>query len=1154
LSKLPVAFGVITVAAGDSYVLIGRSKGGFEKLQPLTRQEITMQYLKLLYFTICFVICLSERVLAQGAEVEITFPVDESTEVIIQPTIIIKTKFPIDSSSVTWVYARSDSGAPITHWPTLRLLPKVFADSLADSVQKKAAIPGEYELIDDTTLHFTPISPLSYGVEYKATVKNLAVVVDTAIGPGSPDTVSVADTSITFTTVLPTHAVLGSNIGPESTLRCGDTIFLVFNRPLTSDTSATGPFVTLERLDSVQYVSDTNYTTFKDTVAVSTWLMAPDSNVMCIKSTGVLDPGAQYFLHVETSKLTGDTLDDVTYTMYVRDRFALNVTTADEDTTQSAPPSSLTSHANISYHQAGTTVRLDAIDQNSSYAFVRWECQGFPAIHNNTNSTITFSQSCGALTDLNVTAVFRQRDTIRVQVRDTLHTWVRVYHYSTSTETYTYAGDTGTYTLLPDERLQVYAGSDTSALVFDQWFSNTSEFHGETTPVLRISNNGKIRPGIDDVITIGPNYPVAPVFSKCGLCTYVSWQDIILSNIDPATALAVTPPPYPAPCDENDPNIPGNPACPVPTAVTAAVTSSCYKITDILVIQNGVEIYHYSVAPGSGLLPLLTWSSAAAPLDALLRGNNLNLQKLAPYTEVYFGIRSQTYDLEVVTKLLQARKFLDEGQVGADRDVRIRVWRVNGSNKWLAYQTPNQALPANNRTTVTATNTLTFLCGEIIEVRAEADIREEGFEFNGWVTGTGYTYPTPNTLEAFQFVMDQNRKVEGEFEEFFRLRKVGVYRLDATSAPTWYNVPSISAGSTMTSDLNVWLSTVSNIHYGSKLHFKFNDVVQTTTLDPNLAVTEISERLDWPERGDVDPDTRLTWLGTSSRISTASSGREIIMELASHPSGPPGITRGVQFHTFVRAGVENTNSERLDNPADFHMETEMPGLDIRVISAMPLALSGDWDLEVDLYTRYEGAITSPSGAVVSSSRGNYPASGDPPGVAPETAQTWTTSTGGQFIVASADKVDRSGAVGLSLQSWDDDGYDGMDKLWDYEYGGDEPSSLQIALAFILAAGALIGTGPALGLLGITGGIATILTLITMCVVFLGVGYYGDEIWDAIKNALAGGDDDWMGDHMWTYKWGPHVWFGGHPDADREQSRPDTDLFRIGYNVDFRLKK
>jgi hypothetical protein len=150
LSKLPVAFGVITVAAGDSYVLIGRSKGGFEKLQPLTRQEITMQYLKLLYFTICFVICLSERVLAQGAEVEITFPVDESTEVIIQPTIIIKTKFPIDSSSVTWVYARSDSGAPITHWPTLRLLPKVFADSLADSVQKKAAIPGEYELIDDT--------------------------------------------------------------------------------------------------------------------------------------------------------------------------------------------------------------------------------------------------------------------------------------------------------------------------------------------------------------------------------------------------------------------------------------------------------------------------------------------------------------------------------------------------------------------------------------------------------------------------------------------------------------------------------------------------------------------------------------------------------------------------------------------------------------------------------------------------------------------------------------------------------------------------------------------------------------------------------------------------------------------------------------------
>lgn len=216
-----------------------------------------------------------DLVRAQGQEAEITDPADEATEVQIKPTITVKTHFPIDSSSITWERGCPDSAACVQTWPSVLVLPKLFSDSIIghDTALMKIAVPGTYELVDDTTLTFTPLSDLGYGGTYVAKVKNLRVVVDTAVGPGAPDTLSVDETSISFTTVLPIHRVIAVNISPSTLMRCNDTIKMVFNRPLAADTSPTGPFIFLNHLDSVQFNSaDSSGTLMTHGISVTTML------------------------------------------------------------------------------------------------------------------------------------------------------------------------------------------------------------------------------------------------------------------------------------------------------------------------------------------------------------------------------------------------------------------------------------------------------------------------------------------------------------------------------------------------------------------------------------------------------------------------------------------------------------------------------------------------------------------------------------------------------------------------------------------------------------------------------------------------------------------------------------------------------------------
>lgn len=221
-----------------------------------------------------------------------------------------------------------------------------------------------------------------------------------------------------------------------------------------------------------------------------------------------------------------------------------------------------------------------------------------------------------------------------------------------------------------------------------------------------------------------------------------------------------------------------------------------------------------------------------------------------------------------------------------------------------------------------------------------------------------------------------------------------------------------------------------------------------------------------------------------------------------------------------------------------------------VKSATPLATSGDG--EIELYSIYEGSIVTGSGIVLSSSGGNYPPSGDPPDIDVEEDQIWTKPNEIRFIVASVAKAPKYGVAGLSIRSLDDDGFDGMDKHWDT--GDGETSEFQAALAMIGMLAAASGTAKLAVLVGISGSMVVVLGLLVGLGVGLGIMFYGDELWDAIRNAWAGGDDDEMGTGMWTYSWGPKTWFGDHPHKKNEQKRPATEDGKIGYEVDFKLIK
>lgn len=1107
---------------------------------------------------------------SQGQEATITDPADSARNVSLSTAITVRTVFPIDSSSIIQHYKLGEDTNAVWRWPTVTVVPRTLTDTLySDSLIQYHAISGTYDLEDDTTLTFTPTSNLAPNTWYVAAVRSLSVVVDTVTGTGGVDTIAVDVDSVTFLTAPNAHRIITSSLSYDRWIGCEDSIWVQFNRQLDSSATTAGPIIKVYRYDSVKVDVDTIYTVHTTEISTDVEVVGPDSSRLLILPSE-MTPGASYQVDVNTYLLSGDSLNNATYEYNVRGDYALTVSVENQNGAGSTPPDNLILDAGEHRVSDGEIFTLVAATEDSTFTFVKWHCPTLPGVHNSNNPKETILATCGYMSDLDVKAIYCEKGALSLTVTDTTHMWVAVYQYDQDTGTYSYLGGAGSYSVGVGESFRILSGADSgSGMMFSAWKSDDDDYDGEESAMIDIRNNGRLgKCGIG--IEIGPDFPwVEPTIATCCLDIEAVWDYRSehlgrQPEIDIEDVLSIVPG-LDFGHNVNDPSISGI-GCDRPQQVTFSA-DNCFEISGVWIVdKNGQTLYLLDLDETAGIG---SWNSAAAPnpdFDPQLPISPTNPQTISVATafqnprcmDIWVGVRpTGTYELEIFTELDDPR-VIEPAQIGQERDVRVTAYVLaeNGTRREIGV-TPNKDTKWDGiATDFSESYVVDAFCGERIEVIAEYNFGEVGYEFLGWSDDNPYQYPTTLTDESFVVTMNSDKSVRAVFEEQFRLRKAGFFIANQTDANS--NEPEYkdfrSWGGTQ--DVNVWIDYENQTHYGTKAYFLFNDEPSKDDLEA-LSIVERSERIDWPHDAGVDRATRGAWgLESSTGSVKTDEGYLVVMTLL-ESGDVEGIVRGMIFDVEIAGDLENTNADPIYTAEKISMETEMPGVEILVDRIRARDHRGFDDTDPELFTLYTGGIGNESAQDVTE-EGRLPV-GTPGEVDVDVWQYYISDgvdrgkvAGSgqtpQFKVVEKNKALRDDVATLMLKSYDMDGSnvdDEVESSWEEvaayiisigvaaltvylmnEEMTDEEEGLDPGQAFaVLLLMFLVGTSP-----------AWVPALIAVLTVFL----------------QSFGTDDPYGDRIWSYQWEPNKWFGAHPDADAQQTGAEAD--GVEYDVEFRLKR
>ncbi|HVZ37895.1 MAG TPA: Ig-like domain-containing protein [Candidatus Kapabacteria bacterium] len=1038
------------------------------------------------------------QAVAQSPTITFIDPASGAGDVEIHPTITLRTTLRIDHSSVRAF--RDTAVYTDTTRPAFLLVPKMLADSVPDSLLPLLAMRGTYAIAGDT-IRFTPGANLLFNTTYTLKVHGVRAIDDSVVGP-SPDTLDVTDASITFTTVPDVHHLVSVPVFMNPWIQCSDTMRLKFDRKLASSTSISGAIIAMDQLDSVVWDTDSTWHMTTSSVSGTAWLSASDSSLLLFKPAASLTPGTEYFVRANVSKLTGDSSDDRTFAVRVKNVYSVNVSAVAEDTSAGTPSASLLSHQGEIIAGEGSTVTVSALRQDANFAFVRWESPDDSLLDGSTDQTLSITQSCSALKDITLRGIFRKRDTVTVYVSAATHVGVTVYRYNTVGDTTDSIGAAGTYMLAPGEGITLMARPDyANGGSFQNWSSTGSEYNGVTTQRIAVRNDGRINTG---PINIGPvQWPTIP--TDYGLCVSSYWIDdpgLPPTAMDPSAVVTVNP----SPCKTA--SGPGS-----SEVVTASVSSGCYEIAEIYIDGPGIFVdlkWPKGTGPSS-------WSSISA----------LPLTK--PYTHVLVAIRPKTYKLDLHTVLANVG---NEGgtyrtKVGQGKDVRIGVYMVNTTTGAVVprFFSSDGTYSGTDNTESSSNLNVQFMCGESLRLVGETQFTatgEEGYTFTHWDNTTGYQYPTPNTTNPFQYlVMDADKLVKGYFDDGFRLRQVGLYLDDKTSSSdiTWFLPRQLQHK--LQDDGNIF--DTPSTGYGTKVRFKFNSPISTTTTEQKIVFTDLTERIDY------DPNAHSYSTAHGGNVGYSSGNRVAELSLK---DGAIGVPRAERYHAEIRAGIRNTGSELLKNPTTFDAETEMPSLTVKVVKITPLKTQGDGGIE--MFTVVSGGIQDGSGSAVVT----IPSHTQLPSTYCYDYRDVDNAAEYNSIAMTYPKMKKDWVATLGLATFDLD----RDSDCEQDEDGNNYSAIGaiIGLTLGLMGGftAFGGLMALLAALGVTGGssIATALVEIGAVALTLGGGIAGfiaglhvndlvDSLAQAFRNLVGAGDPDPMGVAQYMLMWSN--WFGAY---------------------------
>lgn len=1045
---------------------------------------------------------------AQPAPPGIDAPLPGAVDVDIRPLITIHAPHHFDPTSITWPLDSLPYGD--TSRPSILLIPKIIYDSLADSTHNLLTARGAYFLVGDT-LKFRPYGKLCYDTKYIVVIHGLRVINNSMVGP-APTIDSLPDTTFTFTTTPDAHHRIGfsHDAGYAS---CSDTFKLMVNRAMTSFSSGGTPLMSLEQVDSVIHDTDSTFHYATTPVSASGWFGGTGNRTLFLKPTHALVAGRTYFVRTEIGLLSGDTaLDNAVYPVHVREGYHLTVQPVC-DLTGYTPPASLVTQSGTTVAFAGDNVTIAAEAKDASYAFLRWECAADSSIDSSTDPILTINQGCSALRDLTINAVYARRDTIEVVVHDTTGIPVTVYRYNDSTGGLDSIGGPGTYLVAPDERLQVLARPTSAS--FGQWSSTVPEFDGNPSPMIAVTNlknYGRLYGGVP--IGIGPIPEVVP--TPYGLCAFVQWVD----NIDlPRTALEAR--------DVVTASIGGTVFYRADTCVvsstqdtrTVTVTvnnDACYEIAQIIWTDpNGGGQIDY--LPGSGPS---SWS----------RG----FQLTRPPTDVYVSIRPKTYTLTLETSLTDR----EVGSIGVLKDVRIIAYGVNprtGKRKVLGCSADGAtSLPSSSDF---STIDIKCLCGENVLLVADICSKENGYTFDQWLNTSGYEYPSPNTIATQSFVMDQDRKAQGIFNEGFRLRQIGFYRNDNQSTIEWYTPNELRAWKDPDDGVQKPLNDLEIFHdpstgYGTRVRFRFNAPVDHTSIEGKPLFTDVSDRIDELDKQSY-PANWVTYYNSTK------NAKEVEATIRNTSKSIP---KGEAFRIDVPADIQKASSSlMIKNPqADLRAETEMPGVNVVIKKIWAMDTQGDGGVE--MFSPAKAAVMDATGTAVQETDNHLQ-------LPDNDCYTYVDPVGSEEYnrtVLTYPKMKKNWTVGLSLSTYDNDGEscesDGYGKVWDLDAA--EVGAASMAWLGILAGVLITQSGWAFA--GIIAG-------------FIGLGVllggFGGFIISAIVDLIEGlfsSNPDLMGIGTWLYDWSS--FFGAKSTVKSQQTQQDRDDDpQAKWEVDFQLK-
>lgn len=327
------------------------------------------------------------------AQLEILYPLHGQKGVEQSPEIVVRAPAPIERSSVSSAYPDANVMGMLATQPTVLIVDTAF-DQMPLSTRIRASASGTYRFSDPRTFSFTP-KHLVPGRTYRVTVDGVWL--------RSPGLVAMSPATTVFTVAKATPSVVNCSLSGVSQISCSDAITVTLS---DLPDGGLGDAHKVMRLEKASPETNGRWELVQTDIQI-------DGSKVFVRPAIALVPADLLKLTVSLSEITGNPLDNRTFSSVVRTATTVHVTAVSQDGRDVPDDISRAFEHISSVYPIGTTIPLVAQQEFADrWRLIGWECdtQTLPE-----GSVSRLETPCVSTPDdVFVRAVLAQADTIRI--------------------------------------------------------------------------------------------------------------------------------------------------------------------------------------------------------------------------------------------------------------------------------------------------------------------------------------------------------------------------------------------------------------------------------------------------------------------------------------------------------------------------------------------------------------------------------------------------------------------------------------------------------------------------------------------------------------------------------------------------------------------